>query len=134
MHTSQLSQANAPKCPSGRLAGVGQSPRVPVAGSRRIRGDFPATAGGIHHPRPEEVLYGHPVRSFQGPGAENRYMGPHRGDFVETAPERYQDSKHTPRRAVGAASDGLPRCEQSDPVLKSDRPKGTSHVQQLGDW
>ena len=90
--------------------------------------------GGIHHPRPEEVLYGHPVRSFQGPGAENRHMGPHRGDFVETVPERYQDSKHTLRRAVGAASDGLPRCEQSDPVLKSDRPKGTSHVQQLGDW
>ena len=25
--------------------------------------------------------------------------------------------KHTPRRAVGAASDGLPRCEQSDPFL-----------------
>ena len=23
--------------------------------------------------------------------------------------------KHTPRRAVGAASDGLPRCEQYDP-------------------
>ena len=53
---------------------------------------------------------------------------------METAPERYQDSKHTPRRAVGAASDGLLRCEQSDPILKSDRPKGTSHVQQLGDW
>ena len=47
--------------------------------------------------------------------------------------------KHTARRTVGAASDGLPRCEQSDLVPFEPRERPTERHEpcttpRLGDW
>ena len=145
MHTSQLSQANAPKCPSGRLAGVGQSPRVPVAGSRRIRGRFPSDGRGdtpppprrsplrascevVSRPRGRKPAYGAASRRFRGDRAgavprQQTYPSPRgRSGFRRPTPLRTirprSQERPTERHEPCTAARGLVG------VSESENPKG----------
>ena len=145
MHTSQLSQANAPKCPSGRLAGgraESESPRRWVsphqgAISQRRQGDTPppprrsplrASCEVVSRPRGRKPAYGAASRRFRGDRAgavprQQTYPSPRgRSGFRRPTPLRTirprSQERPTERHEPCTAARGLVG------VSESENPKG----------